>query len=561
MNENQITIILPTSNRWMHILLDGVELYAKTLGFPESLKDNIMNSTTEACEELIRIATETDEREPVHITLDYKGEAVIIEIEYSSKINLNPFDVDEYEIPDETTDLDSVSLEAFWLFLIKKQMDRVFFRVRGNRRVLSIMQYKREEGQEGRIWAMAIKPELAKGVSLHFTKTNEGLETAVLQKSGGGALMLNPSETFFVKNMDGLKSFHDLFMDHVDVLGLTSPNLPAALYEKLESLGALISTDAEEKQSRIGRLIKALANLSYSIPKADEKVTKVERIAKPLFSHIGVTFMLLVGISGLAPAWVYFDRIVEAISNLEAQIYLAPQIILILYLLSLIQVSLHELGHGVVCKHFGGAVPRMGIMFYLGSFIFFCDTTSSYTFVEKRQRILVSLGGPLLSFSIFGMGLWVFAVVAGQGSIWEYVFVAFGLLNFFLLVMNFNPFIKMDAYYILMDLTEIQNLRERSFRFLKRKLLGWIGFGEDEDTKATLTEQRLFWWYGLLGGLMTAVFIVLPVFPLVYILSKQSLHGGRTLLAIVLGALLLVRLASVGYKSVKAMRYKDFKVK
>jgi putative peptide zinc metalloprotease protein len=40
------------------------------------------------------------------------------------------------------------------------------------------------------------------------------------------------------------------------------------------------------------------------------------------------------------------------------------------------------------------------------------------------------------------------------------------------LVMNFNLFIRMDAYHMLMDWTGIPNLRQRSFSYLQRKLLG-----------------------------------------------------------------------------------------
>jgi putative peptide zinc metalloprotease protein len=200
-------------------------------------------------------------------------------------------------------------------------------------------------------------------------------------------------------------------------------------------------------------------------------------------------------------------------------------------------------------------------MFYLASFIFFCDTTAAYTFAEKRKRLLVSLGGPIVSFAIFGLGLWGAGYFAGSGSLWEYVLTAFSLFNFFGLVMNFNPFIKMDAYYMLMDLTGIPNLRVKSFRFLNRKLLGWLGFGSEEDVKVIARERRIFWWYSLLGSAMTFLFIAAPLLQLFHLLQTRSLHGGRAMLLLVGCTLLMARMGALAFKGMRGKFYREYKLK
>ena len=144
---------------------------------------------------------------------------------------------------------------------------------------------------------------------------------------------------------------------------------------------------------------------------------------------------------------------------------------------------------------------------------------------------------------------------------WEDIFVAFSLFNFFGLVMNLNPFIKMDAYYMLLDVTGTVNLREKSFRFLKRKLGGWLGFGSAEDIKVGAREKRLFWWYGLLGSAMTVLFIAAPVARLGHLLKTQSLAGGRAMLAIAGGALLLARLGAQAFERMRGIFYREHKLK
>ncbi len=560
-DNNHIAILLPPSGRWLPFLSDGIARYARTVGFSRALEDSIIYSVMEACEELIRLAGQTGVLEPFNVFLDFRGEAAIIEIEYSGRIPLNPHEAEEYEIPDASTELDSVDTEALWLFLIKKRMDRVFFRVRGSRRVLSMMQYRREEGMEKRVWAMSIRPELRKGLHLHLDENGDTHPRSVLQNNSGGVLMLGESETFFVRNMNGVKTFHDLYMEHVDAIGLVSPNLPAALYENLDAMEMLVPTEDEARGTRWRKLLLKVINPSLSIPKAEEVVTAVHRRTQFFFTPPGVALLMLLGASGLIPLWGTYHLMLKRVTGLEQILFDSPQMLIPLYALNLIHVSLHELGHGVTCKHFGGKVPRMGIMFYLASFFFFCDTTASYTFPEKRKRLLVSLGGPIVSFAIFGLGLWGAGYFAGSDSLWEYVFIAFSLFNFFGLIMNFNPFIKMDAYYMLTDLTGNPNLREKSFRFLNRKLLGWLGFGSEEEVKVTVRERRIFWWYGMLGSAMTILFVVAPLLQLIRLLQTDSLHGGRALLLITICALLLARLGTLALNGMKRMFYREYKIK
>lgn len=560
-DNNHIAILLPPSGRWLTFLSDGIARYARTVGFSRALEDSIIYSVMEACEELIRLAGQTGVLEPFNVFLDFRGEAAIIEIEYSGRIPLNPYEAEEYEVPDASTELDSVDVEALWLFLIRKRMDRVFFRFRGNRRVLSMMQYRREEGMEKRVWAMSIRPELRKGLHLHLDQNGDTHPRSVLQNTSGGVLRLGASETFFVRNMNGVKTFHDLYMEHVDAIGLVSPNLPTALYEKLEAMEMLAPTEEETRGTRWRKLLLKVINPNLSIPKADEVVTAVHRRMRFFFTPPGVALLMLIGASGLIPLWGTYHLMLKRVAELEQILFDTPLMLIPLYALTLIHVSLHELGHGATCKHFGGKVPRMGIMFYLASFFFFCDTTASYTFPEKRKRLLVSLGGPIVSFAIFGLGLWGAGYFAGSGSLWEYVFITFSLFNFFGLIMNFNPFIKMDAYYMLMDLTGNHNLREESFRFLNRKLLGWLGFGSEEEVKVTIRERRIFWWYGMLGSATTILFVVAPLLQFIRLLQSHSLHGGRALLLITICTLLLARLGALAFNRMRGMFYREYKLK
>ncbi|WP_027185418.1 hypothetical protein [Desulfovibrio inopinatus] len=565
MNENTITIHVPPQSRWLPLVQDGVHRYAAIVGFSDLLKKKIMLSVMEACEELVRWAERSEIDVPFTVLLDYKNDAIFIDITYAAAIRLNPSETEEYEVPDAKTDIENITVDALWLHLLKKNMDRVFFRVRGKKRVLSMILYQREEGKEKRAWAMALKPKLKKGLELYIKDSEEEHPSSVLQKVGTTVLILNPSETFFVQNMDGTKTLHDIYIQHVDSIGLVSPHLPIQLYEHLERMGMLSDSTEETGKITGKQILLKLINPSFSIPHSDAIVTAIHNKIRFLFSPIAIGILLLIGLSGFYPLWDKFHHFLTIFIGLEKTIVNSPHILICTYILVTAHVLLHELGHGVVCKHYGGRVPRIGIMFYLAFFIFFCDTTAAYTFPKKYQRILVSLGGPIVSFVIFGIGLWCSWLLCrnspGGIGFWESTFVLFSVSNVVGLFMNFNPFIKMDAYYMLLDFTEIQNLRQRSFAFIKRKLFGWLGFGSPRDVRTTHNERNIFWWYGILGGATTLIFFVLPIAQLNMLLKDASQHQGRLLFVIGICSLICLRLGLQTYNTMKKRWAREYILK
>jgi hypothetical protein len=551
---------LPADPRWMRFAQDSLHQYSRMVGFSPRLEEMCASSVMEACEQLIGKAKETGITDPIDLMLDYRGETIIIDIAYNRRVPLNPHQTRDYEIPDAKSKMEDIDMDTLWLHMIKSRMDRVRFMVKGSCHVLRMVKYRRDEGKEKQAWVMTIKPELHKGIILHLENPDAEHPGSTLQSPGRGVLKLGPGETFIIRNMDGKTSFHDLYMAHIDALGLTSPEMLAGLYERLEAMGMLADPELDAKNTRVRRVIKKMINPDISIPNADGVVAAVHKKTSFLYSWLGFGVLMAIGFSGLIPFFEHYAQFNTCLMNLEQTFLGNPWLILPLYLLILMHVGLHELGHGVTCKHYGGKIPRLGIMFYLASFIFYCDTTAAWNFPAKKHRILVSLGGPIISFAIMGLGVWTAGYYAGTGLIWEPVFVAFSVFNFFGLVLNFNPFIKMDAYYMLLDYTGIPNLRERSFKFLERKTMGWLGLGSHEDTKVTLSERKVFWWYGILGGLVTLTFFAIPIVRLNYLLTAESVSGGKLFFAMLIGILLILRLGNLAFGKIKSIRYREYKI-
>ena len=61
---------------------------------------------------------------------------------------------------------------------------------------------------------------------------------------------------------------------------------------------------------------------------------------------------------------------------------------------------LHELGHALACKHFGGEVPEMGVLLLVFVPCLYCDVTDAWRLPSKWQRILISSAGMIVEFVI-----------------------------------------------------------------------------------------------------------------------------------------------------------------
>jgi putative peptide zinc metalloprotease protein len=107
----------------------------------------------------------------------------------------------------------------------------------------------------------------------------------------------------------------------------------------------------------------------------DDILNKLKPYAKMLFSKIGVMVWLVV--VGLA--------IKTAVDNAgalmdQSQGVLAPSNLFLLYSGLIFIKALHEFGHGMACKVYGGEVHTMGIMLMIFTPIPYVDATASWAF-------------------------------------------------------------------------------------------------------------------------------------------------------------------------------------
>lgn len=140
--------------------------------------------------------------------------------------------------------------------------------------------------------------------------------------------------------------------------------------------------------------------------------------------------------------------------------------IAILYALGMFVVAAHEFAHAHACKHAGGRVTSMGFALIYLTPAFYTDTTEGAVMGTSTQRFVIAMGGiwiELLLCSIFTPIWWLTApdTLVHNGA--YFVMMLTGLVS---LVVNWNPLIKLDGYYMLCEVIGIAELKEDSTAYL-----------------------------------------------------------------------------------------------
>lgn len=180
-------------------------------------------------------------------------------------------------------------------------------------------------------------------------------------------------------------------------------------------------------------------------------------------------WLVLVG----AAAYVGVSRYDELLAPLQG--LLLTRNLLLMWATLIILKVLHEFGHAYACKHFGGHVPEMGIYLIAFTPCAYVDATAAWGFPSKWHRLAVSLAGMYVEtlMAALAVFMWAFTEPSLLHSVaYNVIFLASAVTVLF----NVNPLMRYDGYYILSDLLEIPNLRQRASQLVtlaaKRVIVG-----------------------------------------------------------------------------------------
>lgn len=161
----------------------------------------------------------------------------------------------------------------------------------------------------------------------------------------------------------------------------------------------------------------------------------------------------------------------------------------------------HETAHGLTCKHYGGAAHKMGFLLYYLSPCFFVEVTEIYVWGGKWQRIAVSFAGiwTELMFCAAASVIW-WGTPMGS-PLHDFAYKIMLITGVAVIIINLNPLIKLDGYYILCELLGIVGLKERATAFVSGAVKKHV-FRLPVEVEYIPRRRRVFFAiYAMLSGL------------------------------------------------------------
>jgi putative peptide zinc metalloprotease protein len=136
--------------------------------------------------------------------------------------------------------------------------------------------------------------------------------------------------------------------------------------------------------------------------------------------------------------------------------------IVILYALGVFVVATHEFAHAHACKHYGGRVPAMGFSLIYLTPGFYTDTTEGMVTGSRYQRLVISLAGIWSELMICSIATPIWWATAPYTALHEGAYFLMMLTGLTSLLINWNPLMKLDGYYMLCEMIAIPDLKEAS---------------------------------------------------------------------------------------------------
>jgi putative peptide zinc metalloprotease protein len=305
-------------------------------------------------------------------------------------------------------------------------------------------------------------PRLAEGIELIGEYEDSGYKEApsIARRADGQVIQLPAILYHVAESIDGRRTYGEIAERVTEATGrgLGPEEIKYLVDEKLRPLGVVAGADGKDPELKKADPLLALKFRVAIVP---------ERVVHAITSAFYPFFfppVMAAAVAGLIAfdVWMFFFH---GIAQGARTIVYNPILLFMLLGLVVVATALHEIGHATAARY-GGAKPGvMGAGIYVVWPAFYTDVTDAYR-LNRRGRLRTDLGG------IY------FNVLFALGTAGVYLLTGFEPLLIVVLVQHFQiiqqllPFLRLDGYYILSDLTGVPDLFNRIKPTLKSLIPG-----------------------------------------------------------------------------------------
>ncbi len=316
---------------------------------------------------------------------------------------------------------------------------------------------------------------------------------------------------------DDVKEFASFLQDQTDLFYRTPLEKNVTLKQKL---GA-----GRHKRKRF-----AVADITditlHRWPRADEYLTKlqpyVEFVYTPWFTVLTLFFFCVM-------AWMWADKFGEIWNDSFAFYNFTSKSawdLVEFWFLFGAMAFFHESAHGMTCKHFGGNVEKMEFLLMYFAPTFVCDVTQIWIVGGRKARLATIISGIWIDLVICSVATTIWWSTATGMGIHNFAYKVIMVSGIGVTVLNLNPLIKLDGYYMFSEITGEVDLKERATLYVS----GWIRkyiFRLPVDVEYIPHGRRVFYiGYGLLSGAYSYSLISFVILFAYHVLRAYSPEWG-----------------------------------
>lgn len=303
------------------------------------------------------------------------------------------------------------------------------------------------------------RPQLAPNVELSGAMQESGFtKQQWLVQRDGRFIQLTELLYRVAEQADGARTHEEMARGVAEATGrkVSAENV-RALLRKLLPLGLVVKADGSVAKTGAGPRSPLAVNMRMAMI-SPRYIDPFTRFLQYLYYPPVLIAVLLV--TGLAQAWLFFAHGVAGATRTALE---RPGLLLPILGVIIVSTAWHEFGHAAALRYGGGAVRGMGAGLYLIYPAFYTDVTDNYR-LGRWGRVRTDLGGFYFNL-IFAFGLMALYWLTGV----EWLLVAVVLIDLEI-VHQCLPFVRLDGYWALADLTGIPDFFSQIGPFLRTVL-------------------------------------------------------------------------------------------
>ncbi|MCP1199611.1 hypothetical protein [Notoacmeibacter sp. MSK16QG-6] len=240
---------------------------------------------------------------------------------------------------------------------------------------------------------------------------------------------------------------------------------------------ALVDARNRQRRSLFSRLFHAYLFVRIPLIRPQLFLDKAWPYVRFLFSRGFLVLTLIVALFGLwltGRQWDGFRETFSSLASLEGAALYGISLILLKFL--------HEGGHAFMAKRYSIPVPRIGVAFMLMMPVLYTDTTGAWR-LPRRQRMMIGAGGLIVELFIAAYATLAWALLP-DGAARSIAFALATLSWVMSVLVNLNPLMRFDGYYLFSDLIGFENLQHRGSALARWKMRETVfGFGDPPPEK------------------------------------------------------------------------------